>query len=770
MPLTEGAAAQIAVSLRPTCMADIDLDAILEPIGASVDLVACVGVLDHVPEQEALCAIRTMAQAPRVLFAGVLPGGSLPTFAKPTLWWLRRFAEARLRPDWRYDAGFIAPEAFLATRSGDADADPAMFADLLRQRAAGRDLRHRLTDLAQVLETETAGHAETRRTAAALAAELTAVRHERDAILRSTSWRATAPLRSVLDWGRRRRLPTSVVAAIPEAPPPLSEPDAIPARTVALGGLPLFVIIPVGPTVAPRAIAAAQSQLAADCRLCLVETGLLPDAVAHAVETASRDGRVSVVRTMSQDGVSPTVGAALAHAGSAAFVVVTATGSILAEHALQRVAAEIAAHPDTGLIYADEDCIDAHGRRHDPFLKPAWSVDLALEQDLAGGFCVFRRSLLDKVAAPLAADGGTVQDIALQAMDGSGVRHIPAILSHRTGRAPQAPSSAVVQAVIAKWQHGPTRPSLVASPFGQGRRRIRWDLQAPQPRVSLIVPTRDRAELLARCAEGVLKRTDYPAIELIVADNDSHEPETHRLFAELRRDERVCIVPVPGSFNYSAINNAAAAAATGEVLVLLNNDVDVLGPGWLREMAGHAMRPDVGAVGARLLFGHGAIQHAGVVLGVGRFEDGPGIAGHFGFHAPPTEEGYHGQFVLTREVSAVTGACLALRRPVFDRVGGMDAVNLPVALNDVDLCLRIRELGLRIVWTPFAELLHLESASRGSDQTPGTVERFRRECRYMRDRWGPVLDADPFYNPGFSRADHSFQPAVSPSNLPEPSP
>jgi GT2 family glycosyltransferase len=293
----------------------------------------------------------------------------------------------------------------------------------------------------------------------------------------------------------------------------------------------------------------------------------------------------------------------------------------------------------------------------------------------------------------------------------------------------------------------------------------------------VIVPTRDRPELLARCAEGVLRRTDYPAIELIVADNDSREPDTQRLFTELRRDERVRIVPVPGAFNYSAINNAAAATATGEVLVLLNNDIDVIDPGWLREMVGHAMRRDVGAVGARLLFGDGTIQHAGVVLGVGQFEGGPGIAGHFGFHAPSTDEGYHGQFVLTREVSAVTGACLALRRSVYEGVGGLDAVNLPVALNDVDLCLRIRALGLRIVWTPFAELLHLESASRGSDQTPETAERFRRECRYLRERWGPVLAADPFYNPGFSRADHGFRladasasPPVSPPNAPALSP
>jgi len=517
--------------------------------------------------------------------------------------------------------------------------------------------------------------------------------------------------------------------------------------------------MPLAATADERAVAAVLAQRHAHWRLCLVETGLLPDAIQRAIEAVSADSRVSVVRAPTQDGVAHLVGTALAQAGGAAFVMVIGSGCILSVRALHAVAAEIEAHPDADLVYADEDRIDAEGRRHDPFLKPDWSIDLALEQDLAGGFAVFRRSLLDTAhAQPLPADDGTVQDLALQVVsDARRVRHISAVLSHRTGRPSLAPSRAAVEGVITAWQNGPTRPSLVPSSFGLGRSRIRWDLQAPEPRVSLIVPTRDRPELLARCVEGLLARTEYPAIELIVADNDSREPEALRLLAQLDRDPRVRILSVPGPFNYSAINNAAAAVATGEVLVLINNDVDVIRPAWLREMVGHAMRRDVGAVGARLLFGDGTIQHAGVVLGVGRFEDGPGVAGHFGLSAPATDEGHGRQFVLTREVSAVTGACLALRRSVFERVGGLDEANLPVALNDVDLCLRIRALGLRIVWTPFAELYHLESASRGSDLAPGAAERFRRECRYVRDRWGPVLDADPFYNPGFSRADHSFQ-------------
>lgn len=767
MPLPESVAARIAASLQVSHIADVGLAELAKPLGAGFDLIACVDVLDRLPERDAVGAIRAMTQAaPRVLFAGTTRGATLPAYAKPTLWWLRHFAEAGFLPDWRYDAGFIAPDSFLAIRSVQSGLDVAVFADLLRQREVRLASQRRADDLAQALAAAALRHAEEMRARDALAAELAAVRQERDAIRASTTWRATAPLRSALGWVRRTPAsppkPNLILDPTP-VPPPEPTPAAVQAQQAPSGRPSLQIVLPLGAAADPRAVAAALDQLGGEWLLCLVETGLLPGAVAHAVEAASGDSRVSVVRTMSQGGVSPRVATALAQAGDAVHVLVAATGCILADGALRRVAAELAAHPEADLVYADEDRIDPQGRRRDPFLKPAWSVDLALEQDLAGGFCVFRRTLLETLDAPLAADDGTVQDLALQTTAMAGrIRHIPAILSHRTGQPPLAPSAAAVEAVLAQWQHGPTRPSLVPSRYGRGRSRIRWNLQAPEPLVSLIVPTRDRPELLAQCAEGVLQRTDYPALELIVADNDSRAPETRRLLEQLGRDPRVRVLPTPGPFNYSAINNAAAAAAAGEILILLNNDIDVIDPGWLRELAGHAMRPDVGAVGARLLYGDGRIQHAGVVLGVGAFEGGPGIAGHFGFHAPSTDEGHGGQFVLTREVSAVTGACLALRRSVFERVGGLDAVDLTVALNDVDLCLRIGALGLRIVWTPFAELLHLESASRGYDQAPDDAERFRRECRILRDRWGPVLDADPFYNPGFSRADHSFQLVAPP--------
>ena len=737
---------------------------------AGLDLITCIDVLDRVPEPVAIHAIQAMAQAARrILFVGASPDERLPAYAKPTSWWLRRFADAGFQPDWRYDASLIAPNAFLVAQSGQASIDIAMFADLVRQRTANRELQNQVVDLAGAIRTAETAYVDMAQKADSLAARLAAAQHERDAILNSTTWRATAPFRSVLGWSRRLAAsiphvdPAPDLARDPAPLPSLEEKDHA-ARAQASPGSnrPLCLFIPVGPTTDLWVISTALSQLEAGWTLCLVETGLLSNAIERAVEDAIGDSRVSAIRVMSLDGISPTVGMALAQAGDADFVMVAALGCILARHALLRVAAEIAAHPNADLIYADDDHVDAQGGQYAPFYKPDWSIDLALEQNLVGGFCVFRRSLLEKLDATLAIDDGAVHDLALRAAgDAQRIHHIPEILSHRTAPLPAAPSEAAANAAIATWQHGPTRPSLVPSSFGRGRNRIQWNLQAPEPRVSLIVPTRDRPELLAQCAGGLLERTDYPNFELIVADNDSQEPETHRLFARLQQDPRARVLSVPGPFNYSAINNAAASAATGEVLVLLNNDVDVIASGWLREMVGHAMRPDVGAVGARLLFGNGKIQHAGVVLGVGQFEGGPGIAGHFGFHAPATDEGYGEQFVLTREVSAVTGACLALRRPVFQQAGGLDETNLPVALNDVDLCLRIRALGLRIIWTPFAELYHLESASRGSDQTAGSAERFRRECRYLRDRWSAVLDADPFYNPNFSRADHSFQLGTS---------
>jgi GT2 family glycosyltransferase len=252
--------------------------------------------------------------------------------------------------------------------------------------------------------------------------------------------------------------------------------------------------------------------------------------------------------------------------------------------------------------------------------------------------------------------------------------------------------------------------------------------------VSVIIPTRDRADLLERCVEGLLNRTDYPALEIIVLDNDSREERTRQLFDRYP----VRVLPQPGAFNWAAMNNAGARAATGEILLFLNNDTDVIEQGWLRALAAYAIRPEIGAVGAKLLFADGTVQHAGIWLGP------DARVRHLLRLSNRNDPGYLGQLSLTRNLSAVTGACLAIRRNLFLEVGGFDE-SFPVSYNDIDLCLRLIQRGYRIVWTPHSELLHLESASRGSSEW-----RWRKEeadFRRFRTRWDQQLEHDPFFNP-----------------------
>jgi GT2 family glycosyltransferase len=289
--------------------------------------------------------------------------------------------------------------------------------------------------------------------------------------------------------------------------------------------------------------------------------------------------------------------------------------------------------------------------------------------------------------------------------------------------------------------------------------RVVWPLPASDPLVSVIIPTRDRSDLLAQCVEGILHRTDYCNLEVLIVDNGSVEPATLTLFDQLTSsDSRVSILAHPGPFNYSALNNAAARAATGEVLLLLNNDIDVIDSGWLRELVSHAIRPDVGVVGAKLLYANEQVQHGGIVLGPN------GQIIHVHRLANRNDPGYRGQLAHARTLSAVTGACAAIRRAVFFEVGGLDEVNLTMAFNDIDLCLRVGDYGYRVVWTPFAELFHLESASRGlDDANPTKRERFLRELQYMRKTWGSLLEsADPFHNPNLLFAWEYFEVPSAP--------
>ena len=289
---------------------------------------------------------------------------------------------------------------------------------------------------------------------------------------------------------------------------------------------------------------------------------------------------------------------------------------------------------------------------------------------------------------------------------------------------------------LAKLLAHSTSSSRSAAP----RPRAAPEIPSPPPRVSLIIPTRDGADVLATCVRSIRALTRYPDYEIVIVDNGSVQDETKRLFAELAADPAIRILARPEPFNFSRLNNAAAREATGSILALVNNDIEVTHGEWLGEMVALAVQQGVGCVGARLLYPDGRLQHGGVVIGLG------GVAGHAHRFVRADDPGYLQRLRAVHEVSAVTAACLAIRREVFDAVGGLDE-ELTVAFNDVDFCLKVRAAGYRNLWTPFAELIHHESASRGRDLTPVKARRFADEYATMQRRWGAQLLNDPYYSP-----------------------
>ena len=440
-----------------------------------------------------------------------------------------------------------------------------------------------------------------------------------------------------------------------------------------------------------------------------------------------------------------------------------------AENALALVALEIDRHPEAGLIYSDEDKIDEHGRRSNPFFKPDWNPELFLGQNYINHLGVYRADVLREAGGFREGfEGSQDYDLALRCIEKlrpEQVRHIPRILYHwrmvsgSLAAIPDAKPYAKEAARRALAEHGERirRPGVVvACPENTESHRVIHALAEPAPLASIIIPTRDRLELLERCVESIRARTDYRPFEIIVVDNGSVEEATLAFFRRAEGENMIRVLADTGPFNYSRLNNRAAAEARGEVLVFLNNDTEIDEPGWLTEMVRHALQPEVGAVGARLWYPDGTLQHGGVVLGLG------GVAGHAFPHIPKGHPGYFNRAMLQQNCSAVTGACMALRKTVFEELGGFDETNLGVTFNDIDFCLRLAERGYRVVWTPYANLIHHESASRGHQRTREEQAQFLREAGYMQKTWAARLLRDPYYNPNLSLNLPGFEIAFPP--------
>jgi O-antigen biosynthesis protein len=545
----------------------------------------------------------------------------------------------------------------------------------------------------------------------------------------------------------------------------LDESDrlAIRAHIAALARRPLIsIVVPVYNTDVRHLramIGSVLQQIYPYWELCLADDASTKSDVKEILsEFAQLDSRIKVVIREINGNISLATNSAL-DVATGEFIALLDHDDLLAETALYEVAVEVDAHADADVVYSDSDSIDDSGRRFGPYFKTDWNPDLALGHNMVSHLGVYRRSLVEKIGRLRAGfEGSQDYDLMLRAADASTprcIRHIPAVLYHwrRNATSPSFSDASSERCVVAARRavrehlaRNGAHARIDVPPRTPFWLRVVYALPPERPLVSIIVPTQDRADLLARCVDGVLTRTDYEPLELLIVDNDSKKSETALLFARLTEDPRVRIIQYPGNFNYSAMNNRAVQEARGEVIVLMNNDVDVISSLWLEEMVSHALRPEIGAVGAKLLLPDGRVQHAGVVLGVGHG------AGHF-FHLASREEvGPVGLLVLTRRVSAVTGACMAIRRSVYLETGGLDE-NFPVAFNDVDFCLRLGERGYAVVWTPFAELYHLESATRGKDHEDAKrLERLERDAKLLQQRWAEALDSDPFYNPNCSLA------------------
>ena len=389
----------------------------------------------------------------------------------------------------------------------------------------------------------------------------------------------------------------------------------------------------------------------------------------------------------------------------------------LSPDAIEDLARPFRENPDLAALYCDEDEMDRNGNRHSPFFRPGWNPPLAASGWLRLATALFRlRHLPDETDL----ESETIATLLQTAAQRGAIAHLPRVLMQRHTPRPAPPQPPV-----------PPQP------------------KTPGP-VSVVIPTRDRAELLSACLDGLLNGTRHGGLDIIVIDNSSREPETLALFARHEAAGHIRRIAMPGPFNFARACNLGAAAAHHEALLLLNNDIEPLDPSWLARLHSELDDPSVGAAGALLLFPDGSVQHGGVMLA------GDSIARH-SFHFLRPEDGEDGGLLAQRRhVSAVTAACLLTRRRLWSRVGGMNERDLTVAFNDVDYCLKLREAGQAIVWTPHARLLHRESMSRGADDTPEKQARFAREERYMHQRWGALLYNDPFHNPNLSLAGEDF--------------
>ncbi len=415
----------------------------------------------------------------------------------------------------------------------------------------------------------------------------------------------------------------------------------------------------------------------------------------------------------------------------------------LAPFALFELAAAIQRNPNADFLYSDEDCLDRRGRRCDPHFKPDWSPDLLCSSNYVGSLTAFSRNLLQQAGGfrPGFERDGNFDLIVRAAEKANSIIHIARFLYHRRipddGKAVGAASNETGRKALEDHLARLDLPAKVMPGPRDAAYRVSYHLTR-RPLVSIIIPSHDHVELLSRCVESI-QRSDYENYEVLIVENGSTQPETFAYYRQLVHQPSFRLLTWDQRFNYAAVNNHAARQASGEVLLFLNNDIEAMHPNWMEGLLEHALRPEVGAVGAKLYYGDGTIQHAGVVIGA------DGLPVHVDRGLPRHVRGYRDRLLTVQNLSAVTGACLMMRRGVFEEAGGFDE-RFAISMNDVDLCFELRRRGYLIVWSPHVELNHWESATRGLDDSLEKKANALAEWTLLRSKWGPLLrQGDPYY-------------------------
>jgi glycosyltransferase involved in cell wall biosynthesis len=486
------------------------------------------------------------------------------------------------------------------------------------------------------------------------------------------------------------------------------------------------------------------------------------------------DARIKVTKSPTNEHISSATNKA-ATLATGEYLAFIDQDDLLPENALFEVANYILLRPELKFIYSDEDKIRSNGHRQDPHFKPDLAYEISLTYNVYSHFSVIATELFKELGGLRKGyEGAQDWDLALRAIDAIGthnlneVAHIPKVLYHwrltptSTSTGSQNKPYAFESGLRAVSDHLArigVSAEIIENPLLPQTLKVCYKVPESEPSVNIIIPTRDGLDVLKPCVDSILEKSTYRNFRITIVDNGSVKKETVNYLKSLP-EAKVKIIRDDSPFNYSSLNNKAVTQFESDYVCLVNNDIEIISPDWLEELVSIASQPGNGAVGPMLWYPDWTVQHAGVVIGIGGHMS---VAGHWQKRSPKGEPGYQGRLAVRQNYSAVTGACLLVKRETYLKVGGLDS-ELKVAFNDVDLCLKIQSTGLRNVWTPFVEMIHHESVSRGYDDSPEKIARASQEVLLMRERWSHIINNDPCFNPNLSLWSEDFGYALPPRN------